>query len=197
MSAVISIFVSLPITVSVLAALFSQRVISPGLEGTVIVTTVSLYFAAFGAMQTYEGRRISQQMQDASEAKERERKYALARFEIPHVVYSLKMLRLEMGKTMKILNRHSVDGVAQTEEGAKHIRRRAMMHIESIRSLSSTFFGIELSKHHKLLDGVLVNLDEIVFLSQDGKVSMPKFKESIYMVSHAIETISDEFQEIL
>jgi len=64
--------------------------------------------------------------------------------------------------------------------------------IESIRSLSSTFFGIELSKHHKLLDGVLVNLDEIVFLSQDGKVSMPKFKESIYMVSHAIETISDE-----
>lgn len=144
-------------------------------------------------MQTYEGRRILQVMQNMINAKEAKRIDTVIRYEIPHVIYSLKMLRLEMGKTMMMINRHSVNGVIQTSEGIERLHRRAMMHIESIRMISSTLFDAELSEHHRRLDVVLVNLDEIAFLSQNDEVNLEKFKESMYMVSHAIQLISDEY----
>jgi len=193
MIALLAIFITLPVTVSVLASLFSQRIIPTGSEWSVVITTVSLYFAAFGAIQTYEGRRITQQMQDMDKARELKRTDALIRHEIPHVVYSLKMLRLEMGKTMMMIIRHSVNGVVQTSEDVEQLRRRAIMHSDSIRVLSPTFFHIDLSEHHGLLDTVLVNLDEVAFLSQNDEVDMAKFKESMYMVSHVIRLISNKY----
>lgn len=189
----IAIFISLPVTVSILAVLLSRQIISPGSEWSAVITIVSLYFAAFGAVQTYEGRKASQQMRDISKEKEEKRKYVLAEYEIPHVVYSLKIIRLEMGRTVMVINTHSVNGVIQTSEGVEQIHRRIITHIESIRLLSSTFFSIDLSEHHKHLNTVLANLNEIAFLSQNDKVDITKLKESMYMVSRVIELISDEW----
>jgi len=193
MNTLIVIVITLPIVVSGFAVLLAKQVISPGSEWPAVVAIVSMYFAAFGALQTYEGSRISKQIQDMGKAKEQKRRDVLIQYEIPHVLHALKMLKLGMYQTMVLLKRHTINEKIQTKEGAKRIRQRAIMHIEAIHSLGATFFDVELSKYHKLLDSILVTIDEIVFVSQNDKVDIAKFKESIYVVSHMIRTISTEY----
>lgn len=68
-----------------------------------------------------------------------------------------------------------------------------MMHADTVRSLSATFFDAELSKYHKFLDSVLLGIDEIVFVSKNDTVDVDKFKESMYVVSRVIRLISTEY----
>lgn len=193
MNTLVIIVVTVPIVAAVLAALLSQQVDIPGPAWTVVVTTVSIYFTTFGALLTYEAHKLSQQIQNMTEKKEQKRRDALIEYEIPHILHSLKMIKLRMYQTVVLLEKHTINGVIQTAEGAEYLHKRAITHAEAIRTLGTTFFNVELSKYHKFLDSALMGIDEIVFVSQNDTVDISKFKESLYVISRMIRLISTEY----
>lgn len=117
MKTLVMVIATLTIVVPVLAVLFAQRAISPGSEWSVVVAVVSIYFAAFGALLTYEAHKLSQQIHRITEEREKRRRDALVLYEIPHALHSLKIIKIGMYQTMLLLEKHSVDGRIQTEEG--------------------------------------------------------------------------------
>lgn len=193
MKSFIWVFVTVPYVVAALAVLFAQQVISPGSEWAVVVATISLYATTFGAIQAYEGQKVSQKMQDEDEARDKRRKDALVQHEIPHIVHLLKMLVLGMDRTALVLDKHSKNGKIQTAEAAEYLYRRSLMHIDAIRTIEALFHDAELSKYHSHLDDVLVNLDEIALAPLDESINISKFKESTDMVFHVMELISREY----
>lgn len=193
MNALIVIVITVPVAIASFAVFVAQQIIPPGSEWSVVLAMVSMYFAAFGALQTHEGSKISKQIQEVGKEKDQKRKDVVIQYEIPHVLHSLKILKLGMYKTMVLLEAHTVDGKIHTDEGVEHIRCRATMHIEAIRLLGTAFFDAGLSKYHKLLDNVLVNIDEMAFVSKSDTVDITKFKEGVYVVSHMIRTVSNEY----
>jgi len=129
MASVLWIFVAVPPTVGILAALFNLKIVSPGSEWAVVIATISLYATTFGAIQAYEGQRVSQKIQDMDEAKEKRRKHMLVQHEIPHIVHLLGMLVNGMDRTMLVLNKHAKDGKIQTAEAIEYMYRRSVMQL--------------------------------------------------------------------
>lgn len=193
MNTPVVVVVTVPIVVFVVAVLVSQQADIPGPVWTVVVTTVSIYFTIFGALLTYEAHKLSQQIQNMTEKKEQKRRDALIEHEIPHILHSLKTIKIRMYQTVVLLEKRTINGVIQTAEDAEYFHKRAITHAEAIRTLSTTFFNVELSKYHKFLDSALMGIDEIVFVSQNDTVDIYKFKESLYVISRMIRLISAEY----
>jgi len=187
------VFVTVPPAVGILAVLFDQKIVSPGSEWAVVIATISLYATTFGAIQAYEGQRVSQKIQDVDEAKDRRRKHMLVQHEIPHIVHLLGMLVNGMDRTMLVLNKHTKGGKIQTAEAIEYMYRRSIMHIDAIRTIEASFHDAELSEYHERLDGALVNLDEISIVPQNESVDITRFKESTDMVFHVMDMITKKY----
>lgn len=187
------VFATIPPTVAVVASLFSQKIISPGSGWTVVIATISLYATAFGAIQSHVGQKIIQKMQDIDVARGKRRKHALAQHEIPHILHLLNMLVHGMDRTTLTLNKYSKDGKIHTSEAAEYMRKRATMHIESIRAIEAFFPAADLSEYFEFLDGALVNLDEIALVPQPRLADVSMLEESADMAFNAMNSISDRY----
>ncbi len=129
-------------------------------------------------------------MKERDEDRDNKKSHIVAKYEIPHVVKALNTLLVSMGRTKANLDQHAINKQNHLEEPGEYTYRRVMMHIEAIRSIQSDFREAGLSKHHRRLDGILVNLDHIGF-ERMGKANMAVFERSIKIILDVMNEIRD------